>query len=133
MSAPAASLMDMSVPSEPLWFCVHTKPKSEHLAAAAIRNLNGEIETFCPRLRFQRSTPRGKVWFTEALFPSYFFARFDYATSFRAVKHAHNVIKIVDFGRKSAPIPESIIDELKREMQGTEVREVHHGVRVGDD
>ena len=116
---------------EPLWYCIHSKSKCEHIAAAAVRQLEG-VETYCPRLRFQRSTKRGKVWFVDALFPSYFFARFDYPTSFRAVKHAHNVIRIVDFGGKPTPIADEIIEALKVEMQGQELREISHGVQVGD-
>jgi transcription antitermination factor NusG len=114
------------------WYCVHTKPKSEHLAAAAIRMHDAEIETFCPRLRFQRATSRGKVWFVEALFPSYMFARFDLATSMRAVKHANHVIGIVGFGGKPVPVDEQVIADLRTEMQGQEMREVQHGVKVGD-
>jgi len=117
---------------DPQWYCVHTKPKCEHISAATLRQLEG-VDTFCPRIKFQRSTARGKVWFTEALFPSYMFARFDYPTSFRAVKHAHNVIRIVDFGGKPSPIPDEVIESLKNEMQGHEVREVHHGVQIGDN
>lgn len=116
---------------EAQWYCVHTKPKCEHIAAAAVSHL-GEVETFCPRIRFQRNTPRGKVWFVEALFPSYFFAHFLYQEYFRGVKHAHNVIRIVEFGGKPSPIPDEIIEGLRQEMGGMELREVHHGVEVGD-
>lgn len=122
----------MSEPSQPLWYCVHTKPKSEHLAAAAIRMLDRGIETFCPRIRFQRATPRGKVWFIEALFPSYMFAKFDLATWMRGVKHANHVIGIVGFGGKPVSVGGQIIVDLRREMGGEELREVHHGVKVGD-
>jgi len=90
------------------------------------------VETYCPRLRFQRSTPRGKVWFVEALFPSYFFARFIYADMYRAVRHAHNVIRIVDFGGKTVCVPDQVIEDLRNEMHGEELREIHHGVQIGD-
>ncbi len=113
------------------WYCVHSKPKCEHIVAANLRSFPG-VEAYCPRIRFQRSTPRGKVWFTEALFPSYLFARFILNESFRAVKHAHNVIRIVEFGGAASPIPDQVIEDLKREMHGEEVREVSHGVKVGD-
>jgi transcription antitermination factor NusG len=117
--------------SQPHWYCVHTKPKCEHLVAAALRQFE-DVETWCPRLRFQRSTPRGKVWFTEALFPSYLFARYDLATKLRAVKHTHNVIRVLEFGERPVPVPDEAIAELRKEMGGNEVREVTYGVRVGD-
>lgn len=119
------------IPSSQIeWYCVHTKSKSEHLAAAALRLLG--VECYCPRLRFQRVTPRGKVWFTEALFPSYIFARFQYTESQRAVKYANHVIRIVSFGDDPVPLCNEDIEALKREMLGKEVREVEHGVKVGD-
>ena len=117
--------------SEPAWYCVHNKPKCEHLVAATLRQLPG-VEPWCPRLRFQRSTPRGKVWFTEALFPSYLFARYLPEDSARAVKHANNVIRVIEFGGKPIPVPEQSIADLKKEMGGEELREVSFGVRVGD-
>lgn len=120
----------MSDPTQSEWYCVHTKSKSEHLAAAALRLLG--VECYCPRLRFQRVTPRGKVWFTEALFPSYLFARFHYAESQRAVKYANHVIRIVSFGDDPVPISSDVIEALKREMLGKDVREVQYGVKVGD-
>ncbi len=117
--------------SEPAWYCVHTKPKCEHIAAASLRQLEG-VETYCPRIRFQRSTPRGKVWFIEALFPSYLFARFDLDLSIRAVKHAQNVIRVIEFGSQYVPIADARIAELRQEMDGVDVREIHTPLKVGD-
>ena len=117
--------------SEHAWYCVHTKPKCEHLAAASMRQFEG-VETFCPRIRFQRSTPRGKVWFVEALFPSYFFAKFDFETHIRAVKHAQNVLRVIEFGGTYVTVPERHIEELRQEMAGEEVREVKSTLKVGD-
>ncbi len=117
--------------SKPAWYCIHTKPKCEHLAAGMMRTLAG-VETYCPRIRFQRSTPRGKVWFVEALFPSYFFARFDVAQSLRAVRHSQNVIRVIEFGGLLVTIPERTIEELRNEMRHEEVREVKPSLKVGD-
>jgi transcription antitermination factor NusG len=113
------------------WYVVHTRPKCEHLAASLMLGLPG-VETYCPRIRFQRSTRRGKVWFVEALFPSYFFARFDPQVSVRAVKHAQNVIRIVDFGGNLIPVPDSVIAALRQEMGDQELREIQVGVSIGD-
>lgn len=117
--------------STPAWYVVHSRPKCEHIAAALMAGLEN-VEVYCPRIRFQKNTRRGKVWFVEALFPSYFFARFVPIDSLRAVKHSQSVIKVVDFGGNLTPVPDSVIAELKAEMQEEEVREVHVGVQVGD-
>lgn len=119
------------IQSEPAWFCVHTRPKCEHLAASVLKTLDG-VDAYCPRIRFQRSTRRGKVWFIEALFPSYFFARFDPSRSLRAVKHSQNVIRVVEFGGNPVAIPDQIIADLRQEMADSEVREVTTPLKVGD-
>ena len=51
-----------------LWYVVQTHAKSEHIAAAGLTR-SGEIEVYCPRLRFQRLTRRGKVWYPRRSFP----------------------------------------------------------------
>lgn len=113
------------------WFVVHTKPKCEHVAASLMQGLE-EVETYCPRIRFQRSTRRGKVWFVEALFPSYFFARFDPTISLRAVKHSQSVIKVVDFGGVPISVPDGVIEDIRAEMDHEEVREVKVTISEGD-
>ena len=47
------------------WYCVHSRPKHEHIAASHLRQLE-DVEVFGPRLRFLRSTRQGPVWVTEA-------------------------------------------------------------------
>lgn len=116
---------------EPAWYCIHTKPKCEHLAAGALRALP-EVEVYCPRIRFQKSTTRGKVWFVEALFPSYFFARFTPMNSLRAVRSAQNVINVVGFGGVPVSVPEDVIRSLQQEMQNKDLREVKPALQVGD-
>jgi transcriptional antiterminator RfaH len=113
------------------WYVVHTRPKCEHIAASLMAGLEG-VETYCPRIRFQRNTRRGKVWFTEALFPSYFFARFIPTESMRAVKYSQSVIRVVGFGGNAVSVPDQAIAELKAEMKDVEICEVQIGVQVGD-
>lgn len=114
------------------WYVVHSKPKCEHLAALAAAELPG-VQTYCPRIRFQRTTRRGPVWFVEALFPGYFFARFAPAASLRAVRHARQVIRVVEFGDCPVPVPDAVLAALREEMQGLDIREVQAGVRPGDE
>lgn len=120
------------MPSDsPAWYVIHSKPKCEHLAAAVMQTLP-DVETYCPRIRFQRSTRRGKVWFLEALFPSYFFARFVPAVSLRAVRHSQNVIRVVEFGEQMVDVPDTVIALLRQEMDGQDIKEVQPELKVGD-
>lgn len=121
----------MSDTVSPQWFCIHTKPKSEHLAAANL-SLFDEIETYCPRIKFKRSTPRGKVWFTEALFPGYIFARFDLSVWRHFVKNSAHVIGIVGFGDVPVAVPDQIVEDVRSEMRGQELRELSHDLQIGD-
>jgi transcription antitermination factor NusG len=127
----AGKKSDEMIDPDPAWYCVHTKPKCENSAASVLREMEG-VETFCPRIRFQRSTRRGKVWFVEALFPSYFFARFSASEAFRAVKHSQNVIRVVEFGGIPVRVPDESIDYLRREMGAEALREIRVGIKVGD-
>ncbi len=116
---------------QPAWYVIHSKPKCEHLAAAVMQTLP-DVETYCPRIRFQRNTRRGKVWFLEALFPSYFFARFVPADSLRAVRHSQNVIRVVEFGEQMVSVPDAVIALIRQEMDGQDVKEVLSPLKVGD-
>lgn len=122
----------MTFSDQAAWYVIHSKPKCEHLAASVMLSLPG-VETYCPRLRFQRVTRRGRVWFVEALFPGYFFARFVPALSLRAVRHSQNVVRVVEFGGQMTPVPEAVIAGIRQEMQGAEVRELRMEIEPGDE
>ena len=106
-----------------LWYAVQTRAKSEHIAAAGLAQL-GEVEVYCPRLRFQRPTPRGNVWFTEALFPGYIFARFAADDYLRAVGYGNAVSRLLQFGEDYAVLPDAVIERIRTEMGGEDLCEV---------
>ena len=114
------------------WFCLRTKPKCEHLAAASLRQLD-DVEVYCPRVRFPRATARGEVNFVEALFPCYVFARFVPMEILRGAVSAKGVTKILQFGEKPAVIPDQIIEAVRNEMAGEELRDVSIETRPGDE
>jgi transcriptional antiterminator RfaH len=113
------------------WFCVRAQPKSEHIAAAHLRVLDG-VEAYCPRLRFRRMTRRGPVWFAEALFPGYLFARFTPAESQQEVAGARGVSSLVRFGGELATLPDDAIAELRRHMGQEECKTIDAELREGD-
>ncbi len=115
------------------WYCIQTKPKSEHLAAAHLRSSDEEeIEVFCPRIRFKKNTRRGKVWFNEALFPCYIFVRFRPSVHHRTVLYAHSVSRIVRFGEKTPAIADDLIQALRDEVGSEEIKEIPPEVAEGD-
>jgi transcriptional antiterminator RfaH len=104
-----------SLISKSPWYCIRTQTKREHIAVGQLERLEG-VEVFCPRIRFRRNTKRGKVWFEEALFPGYVFARFDFNTMFRAVSASVGVRGLVRFAGECARVPDFIVETLRAEM-----------------
>lgn len=116
---------------KPTWFCLRSKPKSEHIIAAHLQT-NLRLEVFAPRIRFRRSTRRGAVWVTEPLFPSYLFAKFALHEFSRQVHYAPGVNGVVRFGNKWSTVPDEAIEEL-RQIYGRElIHVIDPTVEVGD-
>jgi len=102
------------------------------VAAAHVKIL-GNIPVFCPRIRFRRATKAGSaVKVTEALFPGYFFARFNLGEMLPQVRSAHGVSSIVRFGDWYPVIDDSIIDELRVDSDGGTVAELLPDLMPGD-
>lgn len=117
---------------EVAWFCVRSQPKHEHIAAANLRQ-HESIEVFNPLIRFKRSTRRGPVWVTEALFPSYLFARFDWKECLRLVRHTYGVAGIVHFGTRWPTIPGPVIEELQSVLGTEKIKVIGETIEPGDE
>lgn len=115
----------------PAWYCVRSQIKHEHIAAGHLQQLP-EVTVFCPRVRFQRATRRGKVWFTEAMFPNYLFARFD-LRDLRIIKAAHGVAGVVHFGDYFAPVPDEIITDLRASLDDSDLKVFPDALTPGDE
>ncbi|MEI9962788.1 MAG: transcription termination/antitermination NusG family protein [Limisphaerales bacterium] len=114
------------------WFCLWSQPKHEHIAAAHLRKMGG-VEVFLPRIRFRRATRQGTAWVTEALFPSYLFARFNWQISLRQVQHARGIRGVVHFGERWPTIPENIIEGLRQAVGTAELRIIPAQLAAGDE
>ena len=115
------------------WYCLHTKPKCEHIASAHLAHLEG-VEVFCPRIRFQKKTRRGKVWFNEALFPGYTFARFRIADRLRAVNSAQAVLRVIRFGDNAyASVPDLVIQDWQAAVDDRTLITIEEQFRPGDE
>jgi len=108
------------LPHRQAWFCVRSQPKHEHIAMARLREEG--LDVFLPRVRFKKTSVRGPVWVTEALFPNYLFARFDWHASSRLVRHAMGVSTIVNFGGNVPAIPDEVIKDLRAHIGTQDLR-----------
>ena len=118
--------------SKDYWFCLRAKPKREHIAAAYLRQ-NPNTEVFCPMVRFRKSTTRGPVWFLEAMFPGYLFARFDYLRLHRTVRHGRGISGFVQFGSRFGLLPDRLIEELKARVGKDELVEISQQFTPGQN
>src|SRR5437762_14212830 len=124
------SSASLALVPEPVWFCLKTQPKREHLAATALRRQFG-VECFSPRLRFRKMTQRGPVWFVEAMFPGYLFARFIYSKQHRVVEHSLGIRGVVHFGNRFATLPDAIILALQSHVGAKEVATIDSSPKIG--
>ena len=113
------------------WFCLRSQPKHEHIAAAHLKKMAG-VEVFLPRVRFRRATRQGLAWVTEALFPNYLFARFDWLNSLRQVQAARGVSGVVHFGERWPVIANDVIAELKLAVGADELHTIPTVLQPGD-
>ena len=118
--------------AELAWFCLRSQPKHEHIAAAYLRRHEG-IEVLNPRIRFARPTRQGRIWVTEALFPNYLFARFDWRTALTRVHYSPGVSGVVHFGNKWPTVPDAVMEELSAVLGQDEVHEVPAALQPGDN
>ena len=71
------------------------------------------------------------MWFIEAMFPGYLFAKFVYSKQHRAVEASHGVRGIVRFGDHLATLPENIVAGLQLRVGAEEVVTVDSSIKIG--
>lgn len=118
--------------SEPAWYCLRSRTKGEHLAGLQVSRQLG-LEVFCPRLRYRKNTRRGPVWFVEALFPGYFFARFPAVEFLRDVLHTQGVTGIVEFGEAPIEVGETEVRALRGLMDEQDTRVLEEALNEGSE
>jgi len=121
-----------SFPEGLRWYCIRTKRFAERAAAAAIaEELSADV--FCPMIRFERARRTGKAWVTEALFPNYLFARFDFVQAYRRVQTTRGVLRIVGFGGNPQPVPDMVLSELRSAVTEKETIILKPAINPGDE
>jgi len=118
-------------PRGPAWFCLRTQAKHEHIAAAHLKKEPG-VQIYLPRIRFKRSTRRGPVWFTEALFPGYLFAHFDLTAALRKLSLVRGVSGIVHFGEHWPTVPDAVVEELRATIGADQVHVIREELQPGE-
>jgi len=112
------------------WYCLKTQVKREHIAAVMIRQ-RVQIEVFSPRITYTKKTVRGKVRFTEALFPGYIFVYTSITKHLRHLKAIQGVQGIVRYGQRIPHIPGELIEELKKKIPEENLQQPDPIIEVG--
>lgn len=116
------------------WYLVYAKPRAE---AVAQTNLERQgYATYLPLIRQPRRRAGRRVFAIGPMFPRYLFIRLDRATdNWGPIRSTLGVVSVVRFGGVAAPVPDGLIEALKRreDDQGLHVVPVdsyHPGARV---
>jgi len=113
------------------WYCVRSKPRSEHVATAHLEKIEG-VEAFLPRTHRIRKS-RSVNQRSQALFPGYLFARFDPNENLRAVNFCQGVSYVVKCQQKAVRVPNTVIAELTAIANDGVLDVVDLPHRVGDE
>ena len=115
------------------WYCFRALPKREHIAASLLQTTDG-LEALCPRISYVKKTRRGKVRFTESLFPGYVFVRADLAVSYRHIRSVQGIRDVVAFGDRIPRLPDDFIADIRTRFGADSERELPQPViGVGQD
>src|SRR5438552_2692356 len=113
VAGPAAPLSVQPAVAVPVWCCVRSRPKREHIATAQLRQIPG-VEVFNPQLRLERQTRRGRMCCTESLFVNYLFVRLVLEATLERVRYTPSVKTVLQFGDEIATISDAVIEALRR-------------------
>jgi len=109
--------MSVNSPTDqPSWYCLRSMSKREHIAAASVAKIAG-IQVLCPRIRYKKATRRGKILWTEAMFPGYLFARFNFDEQGREVYYTHGVTGFVRFGDCVPEVSSEVITRIENQLK----------------
>ena len=114
------------------WYCLHTAPRQENKVALVLQR-ELAIDVFAPRIRFRRMRAGQPIWTTEALFPGYLFARFDYFARRRQINALPGVTSVVHFGEQVVPVADPVMSELRALVRDNETVEVTADPRPGSE
>ena len=91
------------------------------------------LEVFAPRIRFRRMRAGQPIWTTDALFPGYLFAQFDYFERRRQIGALPGITSVVHFGDQVLPVADVVIAELRSLVRDNETVEVTADTQPGSE
>jgi transcriptional antiterminator RfaH len=117
------------------WYCVRTRPHKESSVESVLRTRLG-LETYYPKWKCKRPVAGTLRWIIRPLFPSYLFAKFDWALDQRRVAYAQDAVQIVSFGGKPVGVGGEFIEQMKSyavERDQADLFEATRKLQPGDE
>ena len=114
------------------WFLAQIKPNARKIAERHLARQ--KFETFLPLIE-QTVRQNGRfVQSHKPLFPGYIFIRFDTGKgSWRSINSTQGITKLVSFGQVPAPVPDSLITQLRTRCDQDGVIAPAPDLNVGDN
>jgi len=96
------------------WYAVMAKPRHERTSISLLEQVG--IETYYPEVN-ECVSVRGRGYVRRAaLFPGYFFAKFEHDKQHRTVSYCRGVRRIVTFGQAPAEVELGLLDDIRRRL-----------------
>ena len=113
------------------WYVIRSKPNKENFLAGQLSAYG--IKVFCPHIRVRTVNPRARK--LRPYFPSYLFIEVDLETISTSTLHwMPGAINLVSFDGKPAPVPESLISVIERQVEHINATQDNYvkGLKSGD-
>ncbi len=91
------------------------------------------LEALAPQITYYKKTRRGKVRFTEALFPGYLFVHCNLVENLRHLLSLQGIRNLVKCGSRIPEVPISWIEEISAELDGETITAQQPELKAGDE
>lgn len=109
------------------WYCFKSQQKREKFAAMSIGQYLG-LSTYCPIISYYKTTRRGRIRFTEAMFAGYIFIQADLDVSLQQILRTSGIVGAVRYGNIIPVVMNQFIDGLREALGGE-----HFEITENDD
>ena len=106
------------------WYAVHTKPHKEFVVDSFLSSQTG-TETYLPTLEVTPVNPRSRT--QRPFFPGYLFVQADLQeVGLSTLRWAPGVARVLSYGRRPVPIPDRVIEGIRRRVSQYDDRATSH-------
>ncbi|MFQ5736288.1 MAG: transcription termination/antitermination protein NusG [Thermodesulfobacteriota bacterium] len=102
------------------WFLIYTKPRCEDSVSSKF--VENGFEVLNPKIEERRYIRRKIQDVLSPLFPCYLFVRFDIPADYRLIKYTRGVKSVVGPEHIPSVVPEEIIGQIRKRMEGGVIR-----------